>query len=241
MIDSGIVPNEATVTTVARIAVHRPGGGGGDLAFDLVRTMKDKYGAVPKLRTFGPAIFAFCNELEAEKAYDVENHMISMGISSEEAEIAALLKVSAKKGKGEKVYEYLLKLRNCAGSVSLSTAEILEDWFKSEKAVEFGREELDVERVKDVILMNGGGWHGLGWLGKGSWEVSRGSVSSDGECCCCGQRLACVDVEEKEAEKFAESVASLAMERETKLNFKNFQVRLYFFLSFYAFVYLLYF
>lgn len=222
MIENGITPNEATITTMARIAVHRSDGGG-DLAFDLVRTMKDKYGALPKLRTFGPAIFAFCNELEAERAYEVENHMISVGISPEEAEIAALLNVSVKKGNGEKVYEYLLKLRSCVGSVSSSTADILEDWFKSEKAAEFGCDEWNAGKIKDAILINGGGWHGLGWLGKGRWDVRRGSVSSDAECTCCGQKLACVDVEEKEAEKFIESVASLAMERETKSNFKNFQ------------------
>ncbi|ONK77599.1 uncharacterized protein A4U43_C02F8350 [Asparagus officinalis] len=222
MIESGIVPNEATITTMARIAVQKSEGGG-DLAFDLVKTMKGKYGAVPRLRTFGPAIFSFCNGLEAEKAYEVENHMISMGVSAEESEIAALLKVSAKKGKGEKVYEYLLKLRNCAGSVNSSTAEILENWFTSDIAVEFGAEEWDLMRIRDVISMNGGGWHGLGWLGKGRWDVKRGNVSSNGECSCCRQRLACVDVEEKEAEKFVESVASLAMERETKSNFKIFQ------------------
>lgn len=208
---------------MARIAAQRSDGGG-DLAFDLVKTMKEKYGAVPKLRTFGPAIFAFCSELEAEKVYDVEDFMISMGISPEEAEVAALLRVSGKKGKGERVYEYLLKLRSCSGSVSLSTAEILEDWFKSEEAAEFGSVGWDLGKVKDAILMNGGGWHGLGWLGKGRWEVRRMSVSASGDCCGCGQRLACVDVEEKEAEKFAESVASLAMERETKSNFKDFQV-----------------
>jgi proteinaceous RNase P len=25
--------------------------------------------------------------------------------------------------------------------------------------------------VKEAVERGGGGWHGLGWLGKGSWEV----------------------------------------------------------------------
>ncbi|CAL9131687.1 unnamed protein product [Musa textilis] len=222
MVAAGIAPNEATVTSMARIAARRPDGGG-DLAFDLVRTMEEKYGATPRLRTYGPALFAFCQGSEAEKAYDVENHMVSTGVVPEEQEIAALLEVSAKVGREEKVYEYLHRLRSNVRYVTAATAEILERWFRSKLAAEVGSSNWDTGRVKDAILKNGGGWHGLGWLGKGTWEVNRANVNADGRCISCGQQLACVDIDQSKTKKFAESVASLAMEREAMSNFKKFQ------------------
>lgn len=219
MISSGIKPNEATVTNVARIAATKSG----EYAFDFIKRMKSEYNVTLKLRTFAPVINAFCNDFEAEKAYEVEHFMADLGISPEEVEVTALLRVSSKKGLGEKAYEYLLKLRNCVNSVKPETVEILEEWFKSDKACEVCCENWDADKVKEVMVMHGGGWHGTGWLGKGKWEVKKGNVSSNGECSCCRKRLACVDVEVKEVENFAESVASLAMERERHSNFKNFQ------------------
>ncbi|XP_020577508.1 proteinaceous RNase P 2 [Phalaenopsis equestris] len=222
MVATGATPTEATVTTMARIAARRPDSGG-NMAFDLVKTMGDKYGATPKLRTYGPALFTFCRNGEAEKAYSVEEHMASKGVSPEEAEIAALLEVSARDGRGERVYGYLQKLRSCLGGINSSTATVLENWFSSEQAVEVGSLNWDADRVKDAILVNGGGFHGLGWLGSGGWEFARGTISVDGHCSCCGLRLLCVDIDQRETEKFAESVAGLAMERETRANFSKFQ------------------
>ncbi|XP_038987008.1 proteinaceous RNase P 2-like, partial [Phoenix dactylifera] len=222
MAANGATPTEATITSMARIAAQRPDGGA-DLAFDLVKTMGERYGATPKLRTYSPALFAFCRRLEADKAYAVEYHMVSMGVVPEEPEIAALLEVSAKVGREEKVYGYLHKLRGSVGCVAGPTAEILEGWFRSERAMEVGRSNWDAGRVKDAILMNGGGWHGLGWLGEGGWDICHVTVSSEGDCSGCGQRLACVDIDRMETEKFAVSVASLALGRESKSNFRNFQ------------------
>ncbi|XP_074579897.1 proteinaceous RNase P 2-like [Curcuma longa] len=223
MIVAGIMPNEATITSMARIAASRPDGSGADLAFDLVRNMREKYAATPRLRTYGPALFAFCRQLEAEKAYALENHMVSSAVVPEEPEIAALMDVSAKVGREEKVYEYLHMLRNNVRCVSSSTARILEDWFNSKSAAEAGSSSWSTERVKDAIVINGRGWHGLGWLGGGRWEVNQTSVGADGHCAMCFQRLDCVDIAQKETKEFADSVANLAMERETISNFKRFQ------------------
>ncbi|KAG0497735.1 hypothetical protein HPP92_002426 [Vanilla planifolia] len=59
MVSSGATPTEATITTMARIASCRADIGG-DMAFDLVKSMEEKYGAVPKLRTYDPALMEFC-------------------------------------------------------------------------------------------------------------------------------------------------------------------------------------
>ncbi|GLT63854.1 hypothetical protein SLA2020_363860 [Shorea laevis] len=219
MLSLKIPPNEASITAVARLAAAK---GDGDSAFDIVRSMGD-YGLTPRLRTFEPALLCFCKKLEADKAYEVEDYISLMNVSLEEPEIAALLKVSADTGRGERVYDYLKKLRCCVRSVSEETAKILEDWFRG-KGNEVGAGvQHHVDYVKDAILRNGGGWHGLGWIGEGKWAVRRGTVEPSGRCCCCGQQLVCVDIDDADTEKFAQSIAELAMEREVKANFSEFQ------------------
>nr|GMD61560.1 proteinaceous RNase P 2 [Ipomoea batatas] len=96
------------------------------------------------------------------------------------------------------------------------TAEIIERWFGGEEACEVGLLDWDARQVKEMILRNGGGWHGLGWLGKGNWVVQRSNIASDGLCHTCSEQLVCVDIDKAETEMFAQSVASLAMERESQ-------------------------
>ncbi|KAK2965968.1 hypothetical protein RJ640_018323 [Escallonia rubra] len=215
MLANNTSPNEATITAVARLAVAK---GDGDKAFELVKGMR-KYNVLPKLRTYSPVLMCFCGGLEAEKAYLVEEEMLKARLRAEEAELAALLRVSMECGRGDKVYEYLHKIRGCLGCVSGPMAEAIENWFGREVA----GEDLDEGLVREAVLRNGGGWHGLGWIGKGKWVVLRSIVGSDGCCCGCGEQLVCVDIDRVETEKFARSVASLAMEREVQSNFTEFQ------------------
>ncbi|XP_078434541.1 proteinaceous RNase P 2 [Wolffia australiana] len=223
MVTSGITPLESTITSMARIAAADRQDGG-SRAFELVKDMGSRYGVSPRLRTYNPALFAFCRRAEdAEKAYNVEEHMASMGITAEEAEISALLKVSSDAGKEDKVYEYMHKLRRFSRPVGPSTVDILKSWFESDCATRAGREVWDEDQVKETVLLNGGGWHGLGWLGKGKWRVERSEISSVGCCLLCRQQLACVDLDRTETEKLAESVASLARAREAQSNFSDFQ------------------
>ncbi|KAH7839019.1 hypothetical protein Vadar_033813 [Vaccinium darrowii] len=145
-------------------------------------------------------------------------------VSAEEPVIAALLKVSVETGRGDRVYEYLHKLRETVRCVSESTADIIETWFGAAVAEEVGVEEWESERVQEKVLRNGGGWHGVGWLGKGRWDVRRVNVDVGGGCLYCGEQLGCVDIDIDETEKFAQAIAGLAMEREVQFNFKEFQV-----------------
>ncbi|XP_027160375.1 proteinaceous RNase P 2-like isoform X2 [Coffea eugenioides] len=216
MIANHVSPSEATVTAVARLAAAKADG---DAAFELARSV----GNQGKLRTYAPALLCFCRNGMADKASEVEEHMGSLGLRLEEPELSALLKVNVEKGKGDKVYEYLHKLRASVREVNESTANILESWFCGEVASDVGLEIQNVDHVNQVKLRNGDGWHGLGWLGKGKWVVHRSNVASDGRCCTCGEQLTCVDIDTTETERFAQSVASLAMEREVQSNFKEFQ------------------
>ncbi|XP_065867942.1 proteinaceous RNase P 2-like [Euphorbia lathyris] len=216
MVSNAIKPNEASITSIARLAAAK---GDGEYAFNLVKNM-GVYNELPRLRTYDPVLFCFCEKLEADKAYEVEEHMGKMGVSLEEPEIAALLKVSVGTGKEGRVYEYLQKLRKTVRCVKEETAKVIEDWFKR---FEMNSPELATDLVREAVLRNGGGWHGIGWIGKGKWVVRRGNEEDVGKCCCCGEYLACVDIEDVETERFAESLTVLAMEREVKANFREFQ------------------
>ncbi|KNA07440.1 hypothetical protein SOVF_171910 [Spinacia oleracea] len=218
MQSNNIPPTEATITQVARLAAARNDP---NFAFELIKSAKDK-GVLPRLRTYGPALLGYCDNLRAEEAYCVEEHMRGNGVRLEEGELSALLRVSVEVGRAEKVYEYLGKLRGVVRGVSEETAGVVEKWFQGAKAAEVGIEEWDVGEVKEVREKCGGGWHGIGWLGKGPWEVKRVNVGGNGGCCGCGERLVCVDIDCGETERFAQSIAGLAMEREVKCDFKSF-------------------
>uniref|UniRef100_A0A0E0JU47 ribonuclease P n=1 Tax=Oryza punctata TaxID=4537 RepID=A0A0E0JU47_ORYPU len=222
MLDSGASPSEATITSLARVtASDASNPAAADEAFDLVATMREKYGVAPRLRSYSPVLAAFRRAGEAGKAYAVDAHMEASAVAPEEPEIAALLDVSTKAGDADKVYEYMHKLSRTVDCVGEETAEVLEAWFRSCKAAMVGKAEWDACKVKDAIVANGGGCHRLGWLGAGPWTVQRVRVGGDGQCEWCGCRLACVDIDVEETQRFADSVAGLALQRETKINFSQ--------------------
>ncbi|KAL9274735.1 Proteinaceous RNase P 3-like protein [Drosera capensis] len=220
MISSNIGPTEATITQLARLAVA---GGDCDRAFDIIKSVV-RYGITPRLRTIGPTLYGYCEKGMAERAYEVERWVEGENVELGEGEVVALLRVSAETGRGGKVYEYLGKLRGlCVGGVGEETARVVEGWFGSKEAGEVvGDEGAEEGKVREKRVENGGGWHGLGWRGKGPWRVERSGVDECGVCKGCGERLVCVDIECGETERFAGSIAALALEREAKANFKNF-------------------
>ncbi|XP_062232135.1 proteinaceous RNase P 2-like [Phragmites australis] len=224
MLRVGAAPSEATITSLARVTSSDAANpAAADQAFELVATMKEKHGLAPRLRSYSPVLAAFRRAGEAAKAYAVEAHMAASGVLPEEPELAVLLDVSSSAGDADKVYEYMHKLRHAVDCVSKETAAVVEGWFRSEKAAMAGKSEWDVPQVKDAIVANGGGCHRLGWLGSGPWTVQRVRVGADGECEGCGCRLACIDIDMEETQRFADSVAGLALERETRTNFSCFQ------------------
>ncbi|KAI4347109.1 hypothetical protein L6164_007955 [Bauhinia variegata] len=211
--------NEAALTAVARMAMSM---GDGDMAFEMVRQMK-ALGINPRLRSYGPALSAFSNSGDVDKAFAVEKHMLEHGVFPEEPELEALLRVSVGAGQGDKVYYLLHKLRTNIRKVSPPTADVITDWFNSKQASKVGKRKWDKKLIKEAIENNGGGWHGQGWLGKGKWKVSHTNIGTDGICKCCGLRLATIDLDPIETEDFAKSVASIAITREKHSNFQKFQ------------------
>ncbi|KAM7258909.1 hypothetical protein ACFE04_014650 [Oxalis oulophora] len=211
--------NEATLTSVAKMAMSM---GNGDMAFDMVEQMKP-LGINPRLRSYGPALSTFCNSGDVDKAFAVESHMLEHGVYPEEPELQALLRVSIEARKGDQVYYLLQKLRTSVRKVLPSTAEIICNWFESEASLNVGKTKWDKKQIKEAIENGGGGWHGQGWLGKGKWKVRRSVVGSDAVCKCCGEKLSMIDLDPRETENFADSVASIALKREKNSSFQNFQ------------------
>ncbi|XP_058732287.1 proteinaceous RNase P 1, chloroplastic/mitochondrial-like [Vicia villosa] len=211
--------NEAALTSVARMAMAMCDG---DMAFEMVKQMKI-LGLSPRLRSYGPALSAYCNNGEIDKAFDVENYMLEHGVYPEEPELETLLRASVRAGKSDRVYYVLHKLRSSVRKVSNATADLIVDWFKSETASKVGRRKWDKKLIMEAIENNGGGWHGIGWLGKGKWQVLQTSVGKDGVCKCCGVQLATIDLDPVETETFAKSVASIAISKEKNSNFQTFQ------------------
>ncbi|KAL3538606.1 hypothetical protein ACH5RR_001972 [Cinchona calisaya] len=214
-----VVPNEATFTSAARLAAAKEDP---EMAFDLVKRMKS-CGIVPKLRSYGPALFGFCKKVMPDKAFEVDAHMIENGVLAEEEEFLALLRLSSQEKLVERVYEMMHRMRVAVRQVSEETAGVVEDWFRSGSAAEVGVEKWDVEKVKEGVVKGGGGWHGQGWLGKGKWRVVRTEMEENGVCRSCGEKLVCIDIDPRETENFANSVAKLACEREVRADFVKFQ------------------
>lgn len=221
MCSDNIPLSEAALTSIARMAMSM---GNGDMAFEIVKKIKS-LGLTLRLRSYDPALFTFCNNGDFDKAFEVENHMLDSNVYPEEPELAALLKLSIAARKSEKVYYLLQKLRTTVRQVSPSTAELIEMWFKSSDASRVGKRKLDSKLVLQAMENGGGGWHGLGWLGKGKWIVARTQVDSHGLCHECGEKLVAIDIDPNETEIFSRSVASIAAKREKhSSNFEDFQV-----------------
>lgn len=220
MLAEGIAPNEATFTSLARLAANDKNPA---LAFDLIKQM-DTASIPARLRSYGPALFGFCEDGDFERAREVELHMDASGVVPEEEEVRALLRVCARSGRGEEVYRVLQKMRSLVRRVGEETAEVVEEWFGSEAADGAGKEEWDEREVKEGVVRGGGGWHGVGWLGKGKWSVGRSEMDGDGVCRRCGERLVCIDIDPVETEEFARKLAKLASEKEATADFVRFQV-----------------
>lgn len=219
MVASNILPNEATFTAVARLAAANDDG---DMAFDLAKKMLN-HNLTPRLRSYSPALFAFCKKKEADKAYEVDDYMVCRGVQPEEDELEALLRLSVEVGRVDKVYSLLHRLRVRVRQVSASTCDVIEQWFMSKVGCEVGDENWDADRISEAMVSRGGGWHGQGWLGKGEWKVEKTNMSSEGVCRSCGEQLVSIDIDPVETDKFANSLVELACAREVKSNFKNFQ------------------
>ncbi|KAK4842148.1 hypothetical protein QYF36_016520 [Acer negundo] len=190
-------------------------------------------------------------DLAINYGFCVFNHMFSNKVVPNEALVTFIVMLASTKKNGDYAFELikkmnkkynlvpqlmtydptllcfcenLEKLRNSMRCVSDEKVKAIEDWFCREKATGVKRVSFDEGSVKEVVLKNGGGWHGLRWIGtsigfqrEGVWIRMENAVF-------CGHELVSVDINDAETEKFARSIAGLAMEKKVKANFSKFQV-----------------
>ncbi|KAH7415384.1 hypothetical protein KP509_14G040300 [Ceratopteris richardii] len=217
MLENGVNLNESTYTSIIRLAVANDDG---DLAFKTIKLMESS-GISPKLRSYGPVVHLFCQRKEDDKAYEVDDHMLSLQIQPDESILDSLLKVSIHAGHDDKVYTYLHRLRKSLRVLLPATVKTIENWFTCKASVFAGKANWENlpsdEECELAIADSGGGHHGLGWLGMGPWQVRRTHIHSNGTCMSCGEKLCVVDLNMEDTDVFAESVARLACQR-MKLN-----------------------
>lgn len=187
-----------------------------------------------RLRSYSPALHTYCKLKNVSKAFEVDSHMQAAGVRPEEPELEALLTLSADAGLEDKVYSILHRIRTTVRGLSASTAGVIKHWFESNKGANVGSSSLPShETVKAAYESRGGGWHGLGWLGRGSWDVKSSLLDASGVCQECGEQLVTIDIDPKETDLFAKSLSELACQRESKNNeFKKFQVLIFLVLAF---------
>lgn len=222
MLQQGMEPNEATFLSVVRFAVARNDG---DLAFETIKLMVSS-GIPPKLRSYGPPLLCFCESNQADKAFKVDDHMQQHGVLPDESMLDSLLRVSIDAGLQDNVYSLLQRLRKSVRALMPKTVKTIEKWFNSEAAasVRISETPPSKEQLRQATVACGGGWHGLGWLGKGVWQSKRTNISKTGSCMSCGEMLCTIDLDPKETDGFANSVAKLASKREEQpQGFKVFQ------------------
>ncbi|MCO5568853.1 hypothetical protein L7F22_022554 [Adiantum nelumboides] len=210
MLQQGVEPNEATYTSIVRLAVAKNDG---DLAFETIKLMESS-GVPPKLRSYGPLLLSLCECNKADKAYEVDNHMISLGVQPDETMLDSLLKVSTLARREDKVYSLLHRLRISVRDLLPTTLQSVEKWFISEHAAFAGKamqkSQPSSEELRRAMVACGGGSHNLGWLGTGAWQVNRTSMSKIGSCLSCGERLCVVGLDAKDTDDFANCIAKLA-------------------------------
>jgi proteinaceous RNase P len=146
------------------------------------------------------------------------------GIVPEDADLAALLRAYATKGRANHVYRLLHKMRTIIRQVSEPAAEIIQSWFRSDAAAAVGASKWDIDKIKRGVVQGGGGWHGQGWLGTGHWRVERTVMSETGVCKNCGEKLVCIDINPSETEGFARSLVELPYFKENRDKFVRFEV-----------------
>jgi hypothetical protein len=121
----GVQPNEATLTSVARLAAATRDPA---MAFSVVRRMPQA-GIPPRLRSYGPAFFAYCDAKDADGASQVEAHMDASAVVPAEPELAALLRVNADNARADELYRLLHRTRALVRQVCDTTAQVVRPGF----------------------------------------------------------------------------------------------------------------
>ncbi|PSC70853.1 pentatricopeptide repeat [Micractinium conductrix] len=187
--------NEMCFTAMARLAAAR---GDADRAFALAQETLE-HGIAPKLRSYSPALIAFAEAGNANKAFEVDAAIAAQQLDLTEAEFARLLQAAAAApspwGRAASV------LRRIGGELTVLQPDTLarvRALFASAGAAAAGDAASD----------------GAG----GGWDVGATTISPTGVCVSCAGQLAALDMSGDELVAFAEGIAAIAERQEKRPN-----------------------
>ncbi|GMF45287.1 unnamed protein product [Phytophthora fragariaefolia] len=115
----------------------------------------------PKLRTFSPLLQAHSDAGHLDKCVWVHEKLLAHDLEPCEADYVALLRACVKAGDAKRFYEFLDRFIDDIWQPSLTTWNVLKEWFSSDAAQEDGRK----------------------------WNISEGTVSKEGVCSVTGNQL----------------------------------------------------
>ena len=178
---------EMSLTALARAAavLGEPGR-----AFDHAREACTRYAGgdrdfQPRLRTFTPALIAYCAARELDKVWEVDATLADNGIHLTENEHAYILDACVAAKDEARSMEALLRMEEELPTLRAFTMGVVRKLFG---------------------FLPGPGGRG--------WAAAEATVDAAGVCAACGATLRVADLEPEKMRLFAEGVARLAFERE---------------------------
>ena len=178
---------EMSLTALARAAavLGEPGR-----AFDHAREACTRYTGgdrdfQPRLRTFTPALIAYCAARELDKVWEVDATLADNGIHLTENEHAYILDACVAAKDEARSMEALLRMEEELPTLRAFTMGVVRKLFG---------------------FLPGPGGRG--------WAAAEATVDAAGVCAACGATLRVADLEPEKMRLFAEGVARLAFERE---------------------------
>ncbi|KAF4136595.1 Protein-only RNase P domain-containing protein [Phytophthora infestans] len=143
----------------------------------------------PKLRTFSPLLQALSDAGNLDKCIGVHEKLLSHELELTEDDYVALLRASVKAGSGERFYAFLDSFIDEIWQPSLSTWDVLKEWFNSEAARMNGR----------------------------TWKITEGSVSREGVCFVTGDQLQSVELSAKSTAELLAKIENLVRTDEKRM------------------------
>uniref|UniRef100_M4BWN3 Mitochondrial ribonuclease P catalytic subunit n=1 Tax=Hyaloperonospora arabidopsidis (strain Emoy2) TaxID=559515 RepID=M4BWN3_HYAAE len=144
---------------------------------------------VPKLRTFGPLLQAHSDAGNLDKCIWVHEKLLSHELELTEDDYVALLRVCVKTGHAEQFYAFLDRFIDEIWQPSLSTWDVLKDWFSSEAAQVDGRK----------------------------WTITEGTVNKQGVCSVTSNQLQSVELSPELDEELLVKIEKLVRTDEKRI------------------------
>ncbi|KAL4853023.1 Proteinaceous RNase P 2 [Chlorella vulgaris] len=190
-------PKEMSYTALARMAAA---GGDADGAFALVQEMLAA-GITPKLRSFTPALVAYAEAGNCDKAFEVDAAITAQHLDLGEPEFCRLLQAAAAGTSWQRAQGVLQRIGSELTVLQPATLDLVRALFASPAAA-----AADADSTSPASAAGS------------RWEVAPTTLSAEGVCATCGGKLAALDLSAEELVAFSQGIASIAERMEKRPN-----------------------